>query len=53
MKRFVKAKIQWLKPDEGGRKIPLGYGFRYYPIVEFDKLTETDNAWSADIIWLQ
>jgi hypothetical protein len=51
MKKVVKAKIQWLKPDEGGRKTPLGHGFRYYPLVEFENFTDTDCSWSADMIW--
>jgi len=27
--------IQWLPAAEGGRSLPIGFGFRYYPLVEF------------------
>lgn len=51
MKKVVKAKIKWLTAEQGGRTTPLGFGFRYCPIVEFETQDKTGDTWSADIIW--
>jgi len=44
----VLAKIRWLRPDEGGRKVPPA-GQQYSTVAMFETQTEEDwlkNAWS-------
>lgn len=54
MKKIVKAKIRWLLANEDGRNTQIsGYGWRYCPIIQFDSEKETDDVWSADIVWYE
>lgn len=50
----VKAKIQFLSFEEGGRKHPIAIGERYNPIVRFTNCPNEDHfdhaTWSAHFI---
>jgi hypothetical protein len=49
MKKAVKAKIDWISCEDGGRKNILPVGMRYCPIIIFEPNQSDDTLWSAEI----
>jgi len=49
MKKIVKAQINWIKPEKGGRKNILPVGMRYCPIIVFESEQTNKTLWSAEI----
>jgi len=49
MKKAVKAQINWIPLEDGGRKNILPVGMRYCPIIIFESNQSDDTLWSAEI----
>ena len=49
MKKAVKAQINWISLEDGGRKNILPVGMRYCPIIIFESDQSGDTLWSAEI----
>jgi hypothetical protein len=49
MKKAVKAQINWMSLEDGGRKNILPVGMRYCPIIIFESDQSDDTLWSAEI----
>jgi len=49
MKKVVKANINWIPQENGGRKHVLPVGMRYCPIIVFEPEQSNDSLWSAEI----
>ena len=49
MKHAVKAQINWISLEEGGRKNILPVGMRYCPVIIFESDQSGDTLWSAEI----
>ena len=52
MKKSVRAKIQWIPREEGGRKNTFPIGVKYSPLIVFDAQKTDVVAWSAEIFVL-
>jgi len=49
MKKIVKANLTWTPFEQGGRKVILPVGMKYYPIIIFESEQETDTLWCAEL----
>ena len=49
MKKAVKAQINWISQEDGGRKNILPIGMRYCPIIIFESEQSSNTLWSAEI----
>jgi hypothetical protein len=49
MKKAVRAKIRWVRPEDGGRKSVMPVGMRYCPIIVFEGNQSGGTLWSAEI----
>ena len=49
MKKSVKANVEWLALEEGGRRNILPVGMRYCPHIVFEAEQKGDTVWSAEI----
>ena len=50
MKKIVKANIKWKSTEEGGRRMLIPVGIKYYPLIIFETEELSDNLWSAELI---
>lgn len=48
-KKYVKAVIEWIRKEHGGRSKVPPVGTRYCPIINILNETEEGFSWSADI----
>ena len=49
MKASVKAEINWMPVETGGRTHILPVGMRYCPMIVFEIEQEGDTLWSAEL----
>jgi len=49
MKTLVKAKINWMPVEIGGRKKIMPIGMKYCPIIIFESEKSDDSHWCAEI----
>ena len=49
MKKAVKAQINWMSLEDGGRRSILPVGMRYCPIIIFESDQSDSTLWSAEI----
>ncbi|MDR2558785.1 MAG: hypothetical protein LBC86_04475 [Oscillospiraceae bacterium] len=49
MKKTVKAQINWIPIEDGGRKNILPVGMRYCPVIVFEVEQSGETLWSAEI----
>ena len=49
MKKAVKAHIDWISHEDGGRRNVLPIGMRYCPIIIYETEQSGDTLWSAEI----
>ena len=49
MKKAVKAQIDWITLEDGGRRNILPVGMRYCPIIIFESNQSDNTLWSAEI----
>ena len=49
MKNTMKAQINWISAEDGGRKNILPVGMRYCPIIVFNSMQSDDTLWSAEV----
>ena len=49
MKKFMQAEIEWITPEDGGRKTVMPITMRYCPVIVFEQEQSGGSLWSAEI----